>query len=95
MTYNAALNKIVFTVPGTGGTSTTTDEEMPYAKRIDFITDNELYKAEAVVGASESSPVWRIRKITIAGDNDVSETWANGTALYDKVWTNRLSYTYI
>jgi hypothetical protein len=88
MTYSAALNKIVFTVP------TTTDEEMPYSKRIDFITDAELYKAEAVVGASESAPLWRIRKITIAADNDVSETWASGTALYDKVWTDRLTYTY-
>lgn len=95
MTYSAALNKLVFTMPQTGGISPTSDEEMPYAKRIDFITDNELYKAEAAVGSSESSPVWRIHKVTIAGDNDVSETWANGTSAYDKVWTDRLSYMYL
>jgi hypothetical protein len=28
-------------------------------------------------------------------DNDVTETWAAGTALYDKIWDSRLSYTYI
>jgi vacuolar-type H+-ATPase subunit I/STV1 len=96
MTYSAALNKIVFTIPTTNpGGTTVTDEEMPFAKRIDFITDNELYKAEAPVGSLETSPVWRIRKVTIASvDNDVSETWASGNSNYDKVWTNRLSYTY-
>ena len=94
MTYSAALNKLVFTMPQSGGSGTITDEEMPYAKRIDFITDNELYKAEAAVGSSESSPVWRIRKVIIARDNDVSETWANGTSAYDKIWANRLSYSY-
>ncbi len=94
MTYSAALNKLVFTMPQTGGISPTTDEEMPYSKRIDFITDNEMYKAEAEVGASESSPVWRIHKVIIGEDGDVSETWANGTSAYDKIWLNRLSYSY-
>jgi hypothetical protein len=73
----------------------TSDEEMPYAKRIDFITENELYRAEAAVGTLDSSPAWRIRKIVIGADNDVTETWAGGSALYDKVWNDRLSYTYI
>ena len=95
MTYSAALNKLVFTMPNSAGSTTITDEEMPYAKRIDFVTDNELYKAEADVGSAESSPVWRIRKVIIAGDNDVSETWANGTSTYDKVWVDRLSYSYL
>lgn len=93
MTYSATLNKLVFTMPDTGGT--TPDEEMPYAKRIDFITDNELYRAEAAVGTLDSSPAWRIRKIVIGADNDVTETWASGSALYDKIWDSRSSYTYI
>ena len=93
MTYSAALNKIVFTTPTNTGTST--DESMPFAKRIDFITDNELYKAEAAVGSLETDPVWRIKKITISPvDSDIVEVWASGTAAYDKVWANRLSYTY-
>lgn len=93
MTYSATLNKLVFTMPTQGGTAS--DEEMPYAKRIDFITDNELYRAEAAVGTLDSSPGWRIRKIVIGADNDVTETWAAGSALYDKIWDSRLSYTYI
>ena len=92
MTYSAALNKIVFTTP-TGGTAT--DETMPFAKRIDFITDNELYKAEAPVGSLETDPVWRIRKITISPvDSDIVEVWAEGNANYDKIWSAHLTYNY-
>lgn len=95
MTYSAALNKIVFTTPTNTGGTTVTDEEMPFAKRIDFISDNELYKAEAPVGSLETAPVWRIRKVTISAlDSDIVEVWASGTSNYDKIWTNRLSYTY-
>jgi len=94
MTYDATLNKIVFSTPSTGGTTSTTDEEMPYAKRIDFITDNELYKGEAAVGASETALLWRIRKVTIGADNDVVETWANGDSEYNKRWSDRLTFTY-
>jgi hypothetical protein len=94
LAYSQSAKKIVFIDPTTGGTTTTTDEEMPYSKRIDFISDNEMYKAEAAVGSPENSPVWRIRKVTLATDNDVAELWANGSAAYDKRWDNRASYTY-
>jgi hypothetical protein len=92
MTYDAVLNKIVFKTPDTTGTGT--DEEMPYAKRIDFISDSILYKAEAAVGSDETSPVWRIRKVIIGSDNDVTEVWASGTSEYDKRWSDRLVYSY-
>mgnify|MGYP003461886069 CR=1 FL=1 len=72
-----------------------TAEDMDvYSKRIDFISDTELYKGEAPAGSSENSPVWRIRKIVLAIDNDVTETWASGSAGFDKVWANRLALTY-
>jgi hypothetical protein len=77
------------TVPGTSG-----EEEMMYSKRVDFIDSNTLYKGEAQVGSLESNTAWRIRKITIAVDGDVSELWASGTANFDKQWTNRASYQY-
>lgn len=76
------------------GINVTSEEDQVYSKRIDFISDSVLYKGEAAVGSSESSSVWRIRKITIAGDNDISETWANGTANTVHIWANRLTYTY-
>jgi hypothetical protein len=80
--------------PGPIGPTGITEEDMVFSKRIDFITDNEMYKAEATVGSLNSAASWRIRKITIALDSDIIETWADGNALFDKVWDNRLSYTY-
>ncbi len=77
--------------PGTPGIN---EEDMVYSKRVDFVTDNELYKAEATVGSSEASPVWRIRKLVIGSDGDVTETWAFGNANFDKIWADRASLTY-
>ena len=67
-----------------------------FSKRVDFITDNLLYRAEAQPGSAESASVWRIRKITIAeADNDIVETWANGSDAFTYIWDNRLSYSYL
>jgi len=70
------------------------EDELTYAKRVDFINDNLLYKGEATVGSLDANASWRIRKITIASDNDISETWADGVDTFNKVWDNRLSYIY-
>jgi hypothetical protein len=75
--------------PGVSG-----EEDVPYSKRIDFVTENELYKGEAAVGSAETSTSWRIKKIVIAGDGDVAETWAGGAAQFDKTWSLRANYTY-
>lgn len=73
----------------------TNEGETMYSKRVDFISDNLLYRGEAVPGSSPNSAVWRIRKITIAGDGDIEEIWADGSTEFTKVWDNRFSYTYI
>jgi hypothetical protein len=78
---------------GPQGPISTSEEDTMYSKRIDTINDSLLYRAEALVGASESDLVWRIRQITIVSD-DISETWASGTANFDKSWALRASYTY-
>lgn len=78
----------------TGDTGSFEDEPM-YAKRVDFISDDLLYRGEAAVGSSESAPVWRVRRITFgAVDGDVTEQWAGGTANFDKTWDGRLGFTY-
>lgn len=77
--------------PGIPGSS---EEDTVYSKRVDFTSDTVLYKAEAAVGSLESAAAWRIRKIVFGNDNDVTETWASGSANFDKVWADRLSYTY-
>jgi hypothetical protein len=64
------------------------------AKRVNFIGEDIIYKGEAPVGTLDAASFWRIRKILIAVDGDVTETWANGNANYDKVWNDHASYTY-
>lgn len=71
------------------------EEDAVYSKRVDFISDDLLYKGEATVGSLETDPAWRVRLITISNvDGDVSETWASGTAEFNKVWADRATFTY-
>lgn len=70
------------------------EEDMVYAKQTDFVTDALIYKGEAVVGSSTASAVWRIRRLVLGVDGDVSETWASGNANFDKIWDNRASLIY-
>ena len=63
--------------------------------RIDFYTDDIIYRGEAIPASIESDPVWRIEKIEFDVNGDVSKTWASGTSDYDKVWDNRLLYEYL
>jgi len=79
---------------GPAGPPGSSEEDTVYSKRVDFITDDLLYRAEALVGSLESASLWRIRKIVFGVDGDVTETWAAGNANFDKVWNDRLSYIY-
>lgn len=92
LVWSSVRNKFTYTsLPVGGGAS---EEEMPYSKRIDFISDDVLYKGEAEVGALENDPVWRIRKVTIGLDGDVTEIWANGSSSFSHEWVDRLGYAY-
>jgi hypothetical protein len=75
-------------------TETIPEEEQVYAKRTDFVNDNLIYRGEAAVGTLDSQSAWRIRRLTIASDDDVTEEWANGNANFSNVWDNRASYSY-
>ena len=81
-------------IAGVVGPPGINEEDMTYSKRIDFVSDLELYKGEATVGSAEAGPVWRIRHIVIGLDNDVSETWADGNANFDNVRVNRATLAY-
>lgn len=65
-----------------------------YAQVIDVVSDYLIYKGWAAVGALTSAPLWRIQKIVIGFDDDVTKTWADGDAEFDNIWNNRLSLTY-
>ena len=80
---------------GEQGAAGVSEDEMTFAQQVDFTNDgNTIYRAEAAVGSSVSSAVWRIRKIDIAGDDDTVVTWADGVDTFSKVWDDRLTYTY-
>lgn len=89
------INIVSEGIQGPPGMPGTAEDEVPYSKRIDFVTDSVLYKGEAQPGSAESAQVWRIRRITFSNDGDSLEEWAAGTAAFDKAWTNRASFTYI
>lgn len=79
---------------GPAGPPGINEEDMVYAKQTDFVTDNLIYKGEAVVGSLLSAPLWRIRRLVISLDGDVAETWASGNANFNKIWDDRLSLVY-
>jgi hypothetical protein len=87
-------NTLVAGYPGPKGEPGIREEDVTYSKRVDFVSDSELYKGEASVGSSESAPVWRVRKVLIGADGDVTEIWASGTDAFDKVWADRISLIY-
>lgn len=72
---------------------TTSEEDTMYAKQIDFVGETVIYKGEALPGSLTSASVWRVRKLTLTGD-DVAETWADGDSNFDNVWDDRVSLSY-
>ncbi len=89
------VTEVVVGIPGPAGPAGPGggDEVAANDKEVDFVGSDVIYKGDAAPGSALSAPVWRIKKVTFVGE-DLSEKYANGSALYDKVWNNRASYTY-
>jgi hypothetical protein len=79
---------------GPPGPAALVEESLVYATRVDFVTEELLYRGEAAVGTTNSSPLWRIRRITVGVDGDITEEWSGGNATFDKVWDDRLLGVY-
>lgn len=79
---------------GPAGPTGLSEDSVAYARQTDFATETLIYKGEAEAGSSFSQPVWRIRKLVLSEDGDVSETWADGNANFDNTWDNRASLIY-
>jgi hypothetical protein len=75
-------------------TQTVPEEEEVYAKRVDFVSELLIYRGEAEVGTLESEASWRIRRITLGLDDDVTEEWANGNSNFSNPWDNRAILSY-
>ena len=73
-----------------------TDDVMPpvYATRTDFVSATLAYVGEALPGTLDSAPSWRIKRLTLGLDDDVTTEWADGNANFDNVWNNRAALAY-
>ena len=60
---------------------------------IDDTDPSTIYIGKAPTGASTSSAVWRIERITFVGS--ITEIkFANGSPEYNSIWDNRASLSY-
>ena len=69
-----------------------------YTKKIQNLSSGQpLYIGESESGSATTASVWRIRKMEYDDGNNyppTGEVWANGTAKFDKAWTNRVTYIF-
>lgn len=68
-------------------------ESYEQSTRIDEASSSVSYFGFAQIGASESSSVWKIKRLTISGSITKIE-YADGNINYDNNWSNRASLTY-
>lgn len=86
-------------LPWTALTALVGSGDSQHARRIDFVGDTVIYKGEAAPGTADTTPAWRINRIVFTptpdGKQDVSETWAGGTADFVHAWTDRETLEYL
>lgn len=70
------------------------DMGVAMSRRTDFVGSTLMYRGEAVPGAAESAPVWRIKRVQFSPDGDVTEMWAGGTSDFTHAWDQRGSLSY-
>ena len=66
--------------------------EVQYNKLIDQ-EGTFYYIGEALPGTNTDQSKWRIKRIEEVG-NDYNILWADGTAEFDKIWDDRVTFTY-
>jgi hypothetical protein len=69
-------------------------EEEDHELRVDSSGDPTIYIGEARLGASETDPVWQLRKANCTDVNNISITWAGGNSLFDNKWSERAIEVY-
>jgi hypothetical protein len=71
--------------------------EMVYVKRVDMSVSGSndiIYKGWAVPGTTPASALWRLVRLTINTEGDVTEEWADGNTDFDNIWNDRLTKGY-
>lgn len=66
--------------------------EAELSQRVDDL-DTTMYVGKATTGTSDSSSLWKIKKITFSGSEIITK-WANGNSNYTNSWDARASYSY-
>lgn len=64
-----------------------------YAKRIDEPNANTIYIGKALPGSDPSDSVWQIKRIVFSG-NLTTESYPDGSDLFNKSWNDRAILTY-
>jgi len=67
--------------------------EVQYDKLVDE-DGTFTYIGEAEPGTAPDAALWRIKRVSEAPDGDLEILWANGTAAFDKIWTDRATFSY-
>lgn len=75
-------------------TSGVTSFDTIYSIRVDDVSASVTYVGEASLGAPESFPIWRIKKLETIGSL-FKITWADGNQAFDNIWDDRSSLTYL
>jgi len=57
------------------------------------VQGNDTYIGYALPNTLESTTNWKIKKVNSV--NPISIKWADGSTLYNKVWDDRATYTYL
>lgn len=74
--------------------SAVTSLDTTYTTRVDDASPTVTYVGEASVGSSESSAVWRIKRLTTSG-TVLSIQWANGNRQFENIWNDRSTLNYV
>ena len=63
---------------------------------LNFDGESSIYNyiGEAATGASITDPVWKIYRLEYTGTGSINKRWADGSDLYNKIWVDRVTYTY-
>ena len=68
-----------------------TNEESSPELRVDIVSSTIIYMGESFYGSSESSPLWKIKKIDTTTGVSIKLA-SNG---FDQVWADRASLSYV
>ncbi len=70
--------------------------EVSQAQRVDEV-GNVMYIGTAIPGTLENAALWAIKRLTFVTtgpDTDIDTVWADGAALADQIWDDRLGLSY-